>query len=836
MAAFAAAPAVGHPAQSQPTRIELAGGALVHETSNQVGDLRTLAVPGSALEVLVWSETDAHGVVAPWYAISLDGRNVATARATSYGIALERATFDPLAQMPDFSRSPVVWDGEVYLVQFHTQVLAEYRAALEALGATVHDHLVQHTLLARMTPEVRARVQALDVVRWVGPFHPELRLEPGLSEGLLEGSLPTLQDYNVAVFERGLDAKQVVQAAIEAMGGSTHGLSEHGFRFVATLTPAMVASVIALPETASLDVWSTVEPDMDIVRNFGGANYVEGLTGWSGEGVRGEIFDTGIQADHPDFQHDGGVLMHGPSSFDYHGTCCTGIVFGDGTGSASARGLMPNGKIVFGYSIPFLNNGPSNRYVHTAETIDPNLPYQCVFMTSSTGSSLSTSYTSISAEMDDVMFQNDLVYTQSQSNWGSTLSRPEAWAKNIVAVGGIRHLNTLSKNDDFWGSGGSTGPASDGRIKPDLANFYDSVWTTTWGSSYTNFSGTSAATPIVAGHFGLFFQMWHEGAFGNNPTGDTVFESRPSARLARAAVIATANQWTFSGTGHDLTRTHQGWGAPDVKKLFDQSGSTFFVDETHVLDNLETAVFQLQVLPGTDEFKATLVYRDPKAVNFSGVHRINDLSLRVTSPGGTQYWGNNGLAAGNWSTAGGAENQLDVVENVFVALPQSGTWTVEVLGSDINTDVVPAVPGNNADFALWVTGVDVGGCAAPSTYCTAKTTSLGAVPSISWTGGGSAAANNLVLTLADAIPGQNAIPIWGAQQGAIPFQGGTLCIGGTVTRGPLSIMGLFGETSFTETITGAMIGTTRDYQWWFRDPAASFGSGLSNALEITFCP
>jgi len=33
-----------------------------------------------------------------------------------------------------------------------------------------------------------------------------------------------------------------------------------------------------------------------------------------------------------------------------------------------------------------------------------------------------------------------------------------------------------------------------------------------------------------------------------------------------------------------------------------------------------------------------------------------------------------------------------------------------------------------------------------------------------------------------------------------------------------------------------MIGTTRDYQWWFRDPADPFASGLSNALEVVFCP
>jgi subtilisin family serine protease len=816
-------------------QVEFPGGTLVRATANAVSGLRALSIPGSEGVALSWSETDAQGAVTPWYALSLDGATVARTTTTDYVIAMERARFDPLAGLPDFARSPVSWDGEVYLVQFHTQVLAEYRAALEAAGARVYDHLVAHTLIARMTPAVRERVAALEVVRWVGAFHPELRLEPGLSEGLADGSLPQERFYNVAVFERGIEQKELVAGRIRAMGGVVRPLIAEGFRFEAQLSPALVTAVIGMPEVASLDVWSLPEPDMDIVRDFGGANYVEGLTGMTGQGVRGEIFDTGVDANHPDFQHDGGVLFHGPANSDSHGTSCAGIVFGNGTGNAAARGLMPNGKIVAAYSIPFLNGGPSNRYVHTAELVNPALPYQCVIQTSSTGSAQTPSYTSISAEMDDVLFLNDILATQSQSNLGSQSSRPEAWAKNVVSVGGIRHQNTLTKADDSWGFGGSIGPASDGRIKPDMANFYDSVFTTTWGGSYTNFSGTSSATPIVSGHFGLFFQMWHNNVWNNDPLGATVFESRPSARLARAAVFNTANQWTFSGTNHDLTRTHQGWGAPDVRKLYDTRNSTFFVDETHVLDNLGVQTFGLEVQPGTPELKATLVYRDPKAVNFAGVHRINNLSLRVTSPGGTIYWGNNGLLAGNWSTAGGSENNFDVVENVFLQNPQSGTWTFEVLGSDINTDVVPQVPGNNADFALWITGVNEI-CPDPTIYCAAKTTSIGTLPSIGWNGSASQAANNLVITLDDAAPFNNGIVFWGAQQASIPFQGGTLCIGGTLTRGPLTLLSGSGTASYTVSITGAMVGTTEQFQWWFRDPPASFSSGLSNALEVTYCP
>src|SRR5262249_1032742 len=105
---------------------------------------------------------------------------------------------------------------------------------------------------------------------------------------------------------------------------------------------------------------------------------------------------------------------------------------------------------------------------------------------------------------------------------------------------------------------------------------------------------TSAATPITAGHFGLFFQMWHNGIFGN-PVSDTVFNSRPHQSTARAFLINTAQQWDFSGTTDDRTRTHQGWGMASVRNLYDLRGNIFYVDETDVLQQLGSTTYQLTV-------------------------------------------------------------------------------------------------------------------------------------------------------------------------------------------------------------------------------------------------
>ena len=75
----------------------------------------------------------------------------------------------------------------------------------------------------------------------------------------------------------------------------------------------------------------------------------------------------------------------------------------------------------------------------------------------------------------------------------------------------------------------SWGPTDDGRIKPDVNYWYDSVYTTTLGGGYTNFGGTSAATPEVAGILGIVAQMWAENVWGTDPQGATVFEKQPHA-------------------------------------------------------------------------------------------------------------------------------------------------------------------------------------------------------------------------------------------------------------------------------------------------------------------
>jgi hypothetical protein len=130
------------------------------------------------------------------------------------------------------------------------------------------------------------------------------------------------------------------------------------------------------------------------------------------------------------------------------------------------------------------------------------------------------------------------------------------------------------------------------------------------------------------------------------------------------------------------------------------------VDEYDLLTELESKDYLVEVLPGEANLRVTLVYRDPPGTTSSSVHRINDLDLLLTSPSSVVYRGNNGLNIGNLSLSGGSPNTRDTVENVFLATPEAGNWTVTVSASEVNQDSHVETGEVDVDYALVISGAD----------------------------------------------------------------------------------------------------------------------------------
>lgn len=638
------------PAQAYTLVVEANGGITelsidanppFHNTEATVSNATLIEVAGSTLLVVHWTETTAGGGSRPFYTFSYDGTNFVEARPTSYVIKLRYEEFDPVPveNIPqvDASLLSASW-ADLFVVQFVSQPLTEYRQAIELLGATVRSFLPNNAQIVELAGATPAELMDLPYVRSVFEFHPAYRIDDYIRDNLdCPSPLCTSVRYNIMLFEDDLSVKAGVAAGIGTIGGTVAVMPYTGPVLQAMLTKDQLLTVIHWDEVAFVDLWAPSVPFMDKVRVISGANYLKGMEGFQGEGVRGEAADTYLQTTHRAFQNRA-PIMHGgqdQGSASYHGTPVYGILFADDPEAPEdtegpIRGMLPKAQGIFSdYQLlkDFLPGDGVSREVNICQLVaadsdewlaccdavycdsaccsayswpgpdgepccsdpippgdasicDPeccsqytwpgtgepccdtddacrDLAYpaqdvrlEAVFQSNSGGTQPSNGpsaygYAVVPAEIDRILDTYDIIRCQAQGNdstaaWNSAL---EAWAKNGVSVGGVRHVNRLDPDTHLW-SMASYGPAPDGRIKPDLTHFIDQVYAPCWsgdscneGQYKNNFAGTSAATPIVCGHFGLFFQMWHLGIFtvcdgeGSNCIAsggpESVFASRP---------------------------------------------------------------------------------------------------------------------------------------------------------------------------------------------------------------------------------------------------------------------------------------------------------------------
>ncbi|MBJ76398.1 MAG: peptidase S8 [Planctomycetes bacterium] len=785
--------------------------------------------------VLLWDEVSPKGREKPHYRVQLADGRWARTRVADERLHTLWARFDPLTQSPQERPSPLGVSGALAIVQYETQPLDSYRHRVEAAGGKVLRFLPGHGHIVHLPRASWEELQAMPFVRWVGAYDPRMRVEPALLERMQSGQALGTGRYLIQLTERGSASRKTTAARLVEAGAQMHASAEQGLMLNATLDEELLREVLAWDSVLYVDRWQPARTYMEKVRVDGGADYLESLTGFTGQGVAGEVLDSGLLTSHQDFQSNSPLLHNGNNADTWHGTSVAGIVFGDGQGSATARGMLPDGDHVFA-SLYNLNN----RYTHTAQLLQP--PYECVFQTNSWGWGYSSSYTNQTTTLDDVAFKNDLVICQAQGNSGNNQSEQLSWAKNVLSVGGIYHVNTQTLSDDFHnGVGGSHGPAPDGRIKPDLCYWYDSIRTTDHNGGYTNnFGGTSAATPETAGHVGLLHQMWHQDLFGTGPGGTTVFDSAPKATTAKAMMINTANQYSFT-QGSDLRRVRQGWGRPSVQRLHDLRDEFFIVDETDVLQNLDTIVYQVSVAAGTPELRATLVYLDPAGTTSASQHRINDVSMRLISPSGVKYWGNQGMKTGMFTSTGGSSNKLDTVENVWLANPEAGNWTVKIFADEVNQDAHLETAAVDVDFALVVSGVTTSSCADPINYCSTSSNSAGVGAVMGFTGSASLAANDLTLTTSGLPASTFGVYLYGPTQDNQPAGNGTLCVAQPFGILGVVLAGTGGTSSLLLDMTSlpggpVNTGDTLHFQLWYRDrPGGGSGNNLSDGLQATFC-
>jgi subtilisin family serine protease len=250
-----------------------------------------------------------------------------------------------------------------------------------------------------------------------------------------------------------------------------------------------------------------------------------------------------------------------------------------------------------------------------------------------------------------------------------SLSSP-ATAKNPITIGAV------NSNDGSMTSFSSWGPTDDGRMKPDLCApgcqaGGDGGVTSAGGASdvdYVTICGTSMACPTACGVMALVLQDYRAQFGGPDPLNATL-----KALLAHTA-LDLGNPGPDHASGYGLVRAR---AAVDFLRQRQ-------VVESSVAASGASQAWPLVVPPDTAELRLTLAWDDvPAQPNVLG-SLVNDLDLSVRDPLGAQHhvWTLDPLAPGAPATRT-QPNHRDNLEQVVVAAPMAGTWSVEVVGFDV---------------------------------------------------------------------------------------------------------------------------------------------------------
>ncbi len=289
-------------------------------------------------------------------------------------------------------------------------------------------------------------------------------------------------------------------------------------------------------------------------------------------------------------------------------------------------------------------------------------------------------------------------------------------AKNEITVGATGngvYTNDLAY-DPNYGYFSSRGPTEDGRIKPDLMAPGQGIWSArgcqleeicnpsgticteaeVCHDDYSKKSGTSMATPAVAGAAAMVRQYLMEGWYPTGTPQAADEMASPSGALVKAILINGAKEMTSAEAyAHDESRypnNNQGWGRIhlDSSLQFEcDERRLSLVDDTTGVATLEHTDHQFIVGDTDQPLEVTLVWSDYMALPFAKPALVNNLDLEVHAPDGTIYKGNVFRGHNLTESTPNSNDVADSLNNVERVIVRSdvvpGPWTVKVIGTSV---------------------------------------------------------------------------------------------------------------------------------------------------------
>jgi serine protease AprX len=430
-----------------------------------------------------------------------------------------------------------------------------------------------------------------------GAATPGLSRAPAIAHGdrngngvddLFEHRLATARaDATLPVIVTGLTS-----AAAEHAVGRFHVRQQlwliHGFS--ATMTAGQARALTHAPGLRRIEPVTTVHAvDDGTGHDFGAAAVPVDHPGVDGSGVGLCVVDTGVDPDHeqiaPRTVTFKDFVNGRTSAYDDqgHGTHVTSIAAGDGVGGSSAatfRGVAPGASLYAAKVLDSSGSGANDVVAAGVQWCAGQAGVGVISM--SLGDTAGGDGTdAVSLAVNAAVASGDVVVVAAGNSGDlpGTINAPGT-ATGAITVGAVSDYSspagTDRHDDGIWlAPWSSRGPTTDGRTKPDIAAPGVTVRAAQAGtvSGYVTYSGTSMATPYVAGAALLARQV----------------ASAASPAQIRAALTSTAADVGAAGTDNEY-----GAGLVDVRSLVSTLAgdspvlTTAFPQQTHTVVTVPT--------------------------------------------------------------------------------------------------------------------------------------------------------------------------------------------------------------------------------------------------------
>ena len=309
-----------------------------------------------------------------------------------------------------------------------------------------------------------------------------------------------------------------------------------------------------------------------------------------------------------------------------------------------------------------------------------------------------------------------IVFSAGNSGPGAkTITSPKE-AKNVITVGnsctyrpGV--VNDWNDPDNVRGLAktSSRGPALDGRILPTVVapgtdvssarssgcpdnpapnTVCDREPIANTEENYVFATGTSMATPHVAGACALLIEWWRNRSGG----------ALPSPALLKAMLINGAEDLAGGPDGNGgalapIPNSDQGWGRISLPNMLldaplSDRGPKLFVDQSvELTSNGQEHLSIVIPVDSARPLRITLVWTDAPGAPNDNPALVNDLDLEVLEVNTNTIFKGNVFQDG-FSVTGGSFDNLNNVECVYLAQP-NGTYEVRVIGSNLTKQARP---------------------------------------------------------------------------------------------------------------------------------------------------